>query len=123
MPNPGLTKNFTAGAAIAAHRICKLSADYTAIQAAAAADASIGVSELAADSGARADIILSGTADIEFGGSVTRGLPVTSDVDGKAVLAAPATGANARVIGFAMVTAAAGDILPVLLCPSIMQGP
>ena len=59
---------------------------------------------------------------MEFGGTVARGAPVTADASGKAVAAAPAAGSNVRIIGFAEVSAVAGDIAPVLIAPGVMQG-
>lgn len=122
--NPILTKSYLAEAAIAACRIVKFgTGDGVVIQAAAAADASIGISEqIASDSGDRVDVIHSGIGFLEMAGVVARGGPITSDTVGRGVAAAPATGANARVIGFALVTSASGDIIPVQLAPHIMQG-
>lgn len=120
---PTLTMTYDAGAAITKRRIVKLSADFTAIQAAAATDAMFGVAaELDAVSGGRVDVHLSGVAEIEAGGTVTRGALLTSDANGKAVAAAPATGVNNRVIGTALVSAADGDVFPVLLGPHQIQG-
>ena len=67
-------------------------------------------------------MVKSGIADVEFGGAVTRGAAVTSDANGKAVAAAPAAGSNVRIIGFAEVSAVAGDIGPILVAPGVMQG-
>ena len=58
-------------------------------------------------SGERLDIIRDDLAEVEFGGTVTRGQALTSDASGKAV-AATVTGS--RVIGYAEVSAVAGDI-------------
>jgi len=123
--NPTLIKNFVAGAAIAAFRIVKFdSSDGTVIQAAAATDASIGVCAQpgGAASADRCDVAVQGLAEVEFGGNVTRGGPVTADADGKAVAAAPAQGVNNRVIGYALKSQASGDIGSILLAPSVMQG-
>lgn len=119
-----LNRNYTAGAAIAAFRIVKAGAnDGEVLQAAAATDALMGVCEsVGPASGERCDVVHVGIADIEFGGVVTRGGPVTADANGKAVAAAPAAGSNVRIIGFAQVSAVAGDISPVLLSPGVMQG-
>lgn len=124
MSNPTLTKNFNAGAAIAAYRIVKMgAADATVVQGAAATDFLMGVcTEIAAASGGRADVHIAGIADVEFGGTVTRGDEVTSDATGKAVAAAPAAGVNNRIIGLALVSAVSGQIAPVLLAPGVMQG-
>lgn len=111
MRNEGLAKTLIAGAAIAAHRIVKFgTSDTAALQAAAATDASIGVSDLGAASGDPVDVILDGIALVDYGGNVTRGDLLTADSDGKAVTAAPAATASARVIGTAMVSGVAGDI-------------
>ena len=92
-------------------------------QAAASTDLVIGVNEaLPVAAGERVDVIRAGIADVEFGGNVTRGQPVTADADGKAVVAAPAAGVNAHIVGFAEVSAVAGDIAPVTLARGVMQG-
>ncbi|MFN3858415.1 MAG: capsid cement protein [Caulobacter sp.] len=122
--HPGLTKTFTAGGAIAKRRIVKLSADFTVVQGAAAADAIIGVSDMSADvaSGGRVDVRLTGVAEVDAGGNITRGGLVVSDANGKAVAAAPAAGANVRVLGIALVSAVSGDVLDVLLAQGSHQG-
>lgn len=123
--NATLVKQFKAGAAIAKYRIVKFgSSDEHVVQAAAAADALFGVSvEVGADAAEdRLDVVVAGIAEVEFGGTVTRGALVTSDASGKAVAAAPAQGANVRVLGVARVSAAAGDIGSVILSPGSMQG-
>ncbi|MCE7915414.1 MAG: DUF2190 domain-containing protein [Nitrosomonas sp. PRO4] len=124
MANLILAKNYTAGGAISPFRIVKMgSNDGEVVQAAAATDLLMGVTgELGPASGERVDIQKIGIARIEFGGTVTRGNPVTADASGKAVAAAPAAGANVRIIGFAEVSAVSGDIADVLLAPSSMQG-
>lgn len=123
MSNPILIKNYLAGDGVAAYRIVAFSADNTVVQAAAATDAMIGVSDnLAKLTGERVDITLSGLAEVMFGGTVARGALVTSDADGKAVAAAPAAGVNNRVIGVAMVAAVSGDIAPILIQPGSLQG-
>lgn len=124
MANQILARNYTAGGAITAFRIVKPgSNDGEVVQAAAATDLLTGVcGELSPASGERVDIQKIGIARIEFGGTVTRGNPVTADASGKAVAAAPAAGSNVRIIGFAEVSAVSGDIADVLLAPGVMQG-
>ena len=123
-PNPTLTKNFIAETAVTRYRIVKFgSSDGNVVQAAAATDAMIGVvAELDAAGGERVDVHLAGLAEVEFGGTVTRGALVTADSQGRAVAAAPAAGVNNRVIGVAMVSAASGDIASVLIAPQQIQG-
>lgn len=123
MSNPGLIKAYKAGGSISKFRLVKLSADDTVVAASAATDAVFGVlGELDADSGDRVDVVLSGIAEVEFGGNVTRGALLTSDANGKAVAAAPAAGVNNRVIGVACESGVAGDIGSVLIAHSSFQG-
>lgn len=125
MSNPMLLKNFVAEAAIPAYRQVKFGASSGAVLlAAAATDAVIGVSnELGPALGERCDIIAVGIAYIEAGAAITRGALVTSDATGRAVTAAPSAGTNNRYIGIAYDSAtAAGDVIPVLVHPGMMQG-
>jgi len=124
MSNPSLIKAFTTGGAVTKCRLVKFgAADATVVQAAAATDLIVGAAaELGAASGARISVVLTGIADVEAGGNITRGSLVTADADGKAVAAAPAAGVNNRVAGVALVSAASGDIIPVLLAPQQIQG-
>lgn len=124
MHTPTLTKNFTAGAAIAKRRIVTLgAADHAVIQAAAATGALFGVAaELDVASGDRVDVHLAGAVDVEFGGTIARGALVTSDADGKAVAATPASGVNNAVIGRAIVSGVDGDVGSVMLAPGQIQG-
>ncbi len=73
-------------------------------------------------SGERVDVIEHGIAEVEFGGTVARGDPLTADADGKAIKAAPAAGVNARIIGWAGVSVVAGDIAKVRINLSQIQG-
>ena len=68
MANEILTKNYLAGAAIAARRIVKFdTTDGTVIQAAAAADLSVGVcGEVGPASGERCDVIQQGLSLIHI---------------------------------------------------------
>lgn len=119
----GLIINFNAGAAVAPYRIMKHgSNDREAVQAAAATDAMIGVSDQlgAKAAGDPMDVIRSGLAEVEYGGNVTRGQPLTADADGKAIAAAPAAGQSVRIIGHAEVSGVAGDIGSVHLAPSTL---
>lgn len=111
MRNEGLAKTLIAGATVAARRIVKFgSSDTAVVQAAAATDSLIGVSDLGGASGEPTDVIVDGIALVEYGGNVTRGDLLTADADGKAVAAAPAATASARTIGVAMQSGVSGDI-------------
>jgi hypothetical protein len=125
MANPGLIKNYTAGGAINQYRVVKFGAsDGVVVQGAAATDLLVGVScqPGAVASGERVDIVRSGSAEVEYGGTITRGKKLTADADGKVIEAAPAAGANAHIIGIAEVSGVVGDIVPMFLEPGMMQG-
>jgi hypothetical protein len=120
-----LEKNMVAEAAVLANRIVKFgTADGQVVQAAAAADLLIGVASRDFDAaiGERIDVMTHGIAAVKLGGAVTRGQPVTSDANGKGIAAAPAAGANARVVGIAMASGVLDDVIDVLLSQSVMQG-
>lgn len=121
----GLTKPYTAGAAVAKNRIVKFGAgDGVVVQSAAAGDQHIGVStDVASASGERCDVFMAGNiAEVLFGGTIARGQPVTADATGSAVAAAPGAGANAYCVGFAEVSGIAGDIGTVIIQPFVIQG-
>lgn len=122
--NPILTKTYVTQAAVAPRRILKWGTlDNTVIQGAAATDLLIGVSDsYGAASGDPCEVYRTGIVEIDCGGTVTRGNPLTADANGKAVVAAPAAGANVRLIGIAEVSGVAGDIIDVRLALSYMQG-
>jgi hypothetical protein len=124
MNTPTLTKNYTAEAAVTKYRIVKRGAtDGSVLQGAAVTDKLMGVcAELDLAITERGDIHVAGVALVEYGGTVTRGDPLTSDASGKAVVAAPAAGANNRLIGFAEVSGVSGDIGSVQIAPGFMQG-
>lgn len=124
MTNPTLTKTYIAEAAVTKRRIVKMgTVDGKVLQGAAATDLIFGVAaELDAAIGERVDVHVNGVAEVEFGGTVTRGQEVTSDANGKAVASAPAAGVNNRIIGVALVSAVSGDVAPVLLAQGLKQG-
>ena len=125
MANRELTKTYTAEAAIEPYRIVKFgAADYGVIQGAAATDKLIGVTVpiISIASGESCDVILMGIAEVKLGGTVTRGDLITSDATGQGLTAAPAAGVNNRHIGIAQVSGVSGDIIPVLVNPSSVQG-
>lgn len=123
-----VTRN--AGAAIAKRRIVKYgSGDELVIQAAAATDLLIGISDDAGDIPApsgtdyyRVDVIDDGFALVDCGGTVTRGQYVTSDSAGKAIAAAPAAGVNANYVGQAASSGVSGGVISVKIGPGVIQG-
>lgn len=122
-PSPILTKTYDAGSGgVTKRRLVKVgAADGQVIHAVNATAPIIGVAaDLDAAAGARVDTHQGGIAEVEFGGNVTRGNPVTADSDGKAVDGTPSAGATSWVLGIALNTQAAGDIGPVLISPHRM---
>jgi hypothetical protein len=117
MWNPAL-KQYIAETAIAVYRIVKFgSTDDYMVQAAGATDGLIGISGgIAAIIAERVDVIKSGIADVEYGGVVTRGDPITSDANGKAVKAV----AGQNIIGFAEASGVSGDIGSCLISPHVL---
>lgn len=124
MANNGLTKSYVAEATIAPFRIIKVGAnDYGAVQAQAVADKLLGIStEVDAQTGERFDVVHEGIADLKLGGTVARGDFLTTDASGQGVTAAPAAGTNNQIVGKAIISGVAGDIIPVLVAPSMLQG-
>lgn len=125
MNNPTLVKSFLSGAAITKYRIVKFGADDDhVVQSTAVSESLIGVnSEIdAAGAEQRVDIVLRGVAEVEYGGNVTRGDFLTTDGNGKAVAAAPASGVNNGIIGQAMVSGVSGDIGSVNVNQGKIQG-
>lgn len=113
MRNEGLKKAYSAEAAIGAYRIVKFgAADGGVLVSAAAADKHIGVNDRLAAAVAtdRVEVTRSGIAEVEYGGNVAAGDLLTSDASGRAVVAAPAAGANVRIVGVAEVAGVLGDI-------------
>lgn len=122
--NANYIRSFKAEAAITKYRIVKGGAGAGGLlQAAAVGDKLIGVStDIDAANGERCDAILAGPADVEYGGAVAVGDLLTSDANGKGVVAAPAAGVNNRTIGIALVAGAAGDIGLIEVTQGSVQG-
>lgn len=121
---PDLVRNYNAAADIGANLIVKVGAnDGEVLPAAASTDDLLGVStNIAVSNGEPCDVMHNGAADVKLGGAVARGKFVTSDANGQGVQAAPAAGTNAQVVGKALISGAAGDIIPVLLNVTQIQG-
>ena len=120
-----IEKSVKCTAAIAtAFTIGKFGADDDTMSlATAATDLLIGVFQhTTANAGDEVRFMIEGVTRVKIGGAVTRGNPLTSDASGQGVAAAPAAGSNARIIGIALASGASGDIISMLLSPSVMQG-
>lgn len=93
-------------------------------QATAATDKLLGVTDEmgATAAGQTFDITEVGLADVRAGGTFADGDPLTSDANGKAVLAAKQAGVTVFVVGFARSAAVADDIVPMLVSPFTIVG-
>ena len=121
----GLITAHKPGAAIAAYRLLQQgTSDGEVIQAAGTTKTIIGVCTRveAAATDPTVEAVRGGIPEVEYSGPVTRGDPLTSDANGKAVKAAPGGGAIAHIAGFAEVSGVSGDIGALLFCPSIYHG-
>lgn len=109
--NVGLVKTFIVAGTINEYRIVKFGAqDRDALQASAASDKFAGVAGLprgaTAVTGESIDVIKSGVADVTYGGTVAAGDFLTSDAQGRAVVAS----VGDFIIGVAQVAGIAGDL-------------
>ena len=109
--NIGLVKTFLAGGSISEYRVVKFGADdRIALQATAATEKFAGVAGLpkgaSAITGDSIDVIKSGVADILYGGNVAVGDFLTSDDEGRAVVAVDGD----NLIGIAQITGVEGDL-------------
>jgi hypothetical protein len=121
----GMEKSAKCTAAIAtAYTIAKFGADDDTLSAATAStEELIGVFQHTTSAvGDEVRVMLSGITRVVLGGTVTRGGWITSDANAKGVAAAPGAGVNAAVIGRALASGVAGDIVAVLLAPGRIQG-
>ena len=102
-------------------------ADYV-MPAVAATDLIIGVvnelgfTALDVTNGSNVDVVLDGIVQLSIGAAVIEGQRLTINASGQGILAAPAAGANAQVIGIALSSGSTSDVIPVLLRQSVMQG-
>lgn len=118
-------QGFTAEAAIGRNRIVKFgSADRQVVLATGPGDLLVGVSDGVADASAGdvVDVVVAEFHEVVLGGTVVRGQLLTSDANGAAVAAAPAAGVNVQVIGFAITSGVAGDIIPYFGQRGVIQG-
>ena len=111
MAAPGIYKNFEAEGEIGPYVIVTHgTADYAVKAATGATVALVGTTdELGKLSNGRVDVCTGGIPEVALGGTVAAGDPLTSDASGKAV---KATAAGNRILGFALVSGASGDIIP-----------
>ncbi len=122
--NP-FVKTFVAAAALSHRMLVVFTTNDGEVNAAAAATGKIaGVVDQpgGAKSGERVDVVLFGPAEVVAGGTIAAGDFITSDADGNAVAAAPATGVNNVVAGRSLTKAVEDDIVKVFINPGSLQG-
>ncbi len=121
----GIEKSAKCTAAVTAFTIAKFGADDDTFSTAAAnSDELIGVFQHdTANAGDEVRIMLEGITRIKLGtGGITRGAMITSDASGQGVAIGAVAGTNYVVIGKALASGSAGDIVPMLLVQSRPQG-
>ncbi len=111
-----LSRGSTAQGAILRNRFVKFgTANATAVQAAAATDLIYGINaELDVDDGERHDVVVVGVADLVAGAAFARGSRLTSDAQGRGVVATTGNQIGAVALESAL---AAGDRVRVLVTP------
>lgn len=119
-----ISKSRRAGGPIPPYRIVKPGAvEGQVVLAAAPTDALKGTTgQLGVSSGERVDVDMGGIPEVELGGTVANGDPLTSDANGKAVKAQPVAGTNVRIIGFADTAGTNGAVINYIFAPGVMQG-
>ena len=117
-PNNLLTKTFIAGAAIAKYTIVMFdSSDDTVIVATGNTDLPIGITQDAAESGARIEVALAGIAEVKAAGAITRGDYVVATAGGEGVAGTGST-AKQQAIGIAMEGVADDDVFSCMIARS-----
>lgn len=117
-------RSVLAQAVIASFLIIKHgNADNSAALATAPTDLLLGTNDsLEKAVGELVDYPTAGTGQVKLGGIVTRGQPITADAASKGVAAAPAAGVNNRIIGFALQSGVADDVIDYDIAPGYVQG-
>lgn len=91
-------------------------------KAAGSTAAIIGVALYDVAAGQTGTVQVAGVARVKLGGTVAAGDPITSDANGQGVVAAPAAGVNAYIVGVALEAGVSGDLIDVLIAPGRIQG-
>lgn len=125
MSKPLFINSFVVGASIAPNRICAFNADGTLRPAAAATDGLAGATDGLGGPvvGDTVDVAQGGWGEVQAGGPISPGDPLTSDANACAVKAVVAAGTTKNCIGFAQKAAVAGDIFPYLAAPHVIAAP
>lgn len=120
----GLIKNFMAEGLIEKRRLVTFGSEEGMVARAGVGDVLLGTTAIrgAAAANSRVDVCLDNIREVEFGGLVAYGDPVTSDATGRAIKAEPVEGSSVPIIGRAMEGAKVGTIGHVLIQPAILHG-
>lgn len=119
-----LMKEVLCAAAVAAYTIATFGADDNTFETATSpAQPFIGIFQYATTRpGLRVRIALDGISQINISGSVTRGDWLTTDGNGNGITADPSPGENMNVIGKAVNSGTAPQVVGVLVHPTQIQG-
>jgi hypothetical protein len=123
-PTTGLEKEVNTSGTVAQYTLATPGADdNTCVQASGVTALMEGVFQFAPTTDQpQVRIRMSGISWVQISAPVTRGQPITSDANGNGVPAAPAAGTNNYIIGYALGSGAAGQLIPVLIVPQRIQG-
>lgn len=124
MQHTGLIKNFTADGPIEKRRLVTFGVSEGHVVRAGIGVPLLGTTAIrgAKAAGERVDVCLSELREVEFGGPVAFGDPLTSDATGRAVKAEPAPGAKVHCIGRAMSAGGVGVIGHTTVQPFYLHG-
>jgi hypothetical protein len=124
-PTTGLEKELSVSGSVNQYSLVKFASDDNTCEQASDSTAEIlGVAQFAPTTDQpQVRIRMSGISWVVLGtGGCTRGNPITSDGSGNGVVAAPSAGTNAYIVGYAMGSGIAGQLVPVHIVPQRIQG-
>lgn len=117
----GIEKTLIAGEAITKYQLVALGDDDDSVKLAVdPTKPLIGVSMNDAPKGGKVNVMLTGVAEVELGGAVTRGDLLTADGTNSVSQAVTTSTAKNYVVGIAVRSGVDGDIIPVLLSQGII---
>lgn len=122
---PTFTKSYLAAIAVLGRSIVAYAdgANNSTVEASSAAtDFGFGVADtLGAEAGQMLDVHRAGLAEIELGGTVAAGDPLTSDASGKAIRAVAAAGTTVWIVGYADGPGVVGDYIDCFVAPGVLH--
>lgn len=125
MAQPGLIRNFSAASIIAANRLVAVdvAADFAVTLAVDASTVVAGATEQGSDEHLRVDVVMTQSAPVEFGETLTAGTWIVPDAQGRAVAFDPANfvaATQVHLVGWAMEDGIEGTIGDVFLMPQLL---